>query len=69
MGTLLQDLSFAFRQLRRPKLCGDSRPHACPGIGANTAIFSLVDSILLKPPTTSPIICEWSVPQYCVQNR
>ena len=46
----LNDVQYALRQLvKAPAFhgCGDS--HHCSGIGANTAIFSVVNGVLLNP--------------------
>jgi predicted permease len=50
LSTLRQDLTFALRQLRRsPGFAASTILTLAFGIGATTAIFSLVDGILLRP--------------------
>lgn len=50
METLLQDIRFGFRQLvKRPGFAVLAIISMALGIGANTSIFSLVDTALLRP--------------------
>lgn len=62
--TLAHDVRFAFRQLRRnPTFTAVVVVTLALGIGANTAIFSVVDGILLRPlpfPDSHELVNVWS---------
>jgi predicted permease len=65
--TLIQDLRFALRQLRRsPALAVVVVLSLALGIGANTAIFSLMDAVMLKNlPVKNPqqlVFLQWATP-------
>src|SRR4029077_17255199 len=50
METLLQDIRFGFRQLmKQPGFAALAIISMALGIGANTSIFSLVDTAFLRP--------------------
>ncbi|HMH12055.1 MAG TPA: hypothetical protein VK578_03000 [Edaphobacter sp.] len=66
MESIAADIRFALRQIRRsPGFSVAVILLLALGIGATTAVFSLVDAILLEPvpyPEPNSVVLPWNIP-------
>jgi putative ABC transport system permease protein len=73
MSTLWQDLRYGVRMLlKKPGFTAIATLTLALGIGANTALFSVINGVLLDPlpfPTTERLMALWSVDLRSAQSK